>query len=54
LACAKNKVPVRLSGILHDAGRTVGNSAASMGSRPIWYLYIWGMIIRFILSFFGR
>lgn len=52
--CARNKVPVRLSGVLHDAGRSIGGTANSLGTRPIWYLWIWSMIIRFILGLFGR
>lgn len=52
--CARNKVPVRLGGVLHDATSSVGRGMQSMGSRPVWYLYIWSAIIRLIMSFFGR
>ena len=54
LDCARNKVPVRLSGVLHDASSGVRRTASSMGGRPIWYLYIWSMIIRLIMGLFGR
>lgn len=52
--CAKNRVPVRFGGLIHDAGRSVGGAAQNLGSRPIWYLWLWSMIIRIIMSFFGR
>lgn len=52
--CAANRVPVRLSGVLHDASSGVRRAGSSMGTRPIWYLYIWSMIIRLIMGFFGR
>src|SRR5580693_4296560 len=52
--CARNKVPIRLTGVLHDAGSSVKGAAGSMGARPVWYLYIWTMIIRIIMGFFGR
>jgi len=54
LECAKNRIPVRLSGLVHDAGRSVGGAAQNLGTRPIWYLWLWSMIIRIIMSFFGR
>jgi hypothetical protein len=46
--CARNRTPVRLSGILHDAKSSVGG----LGNRPVWYIYIWLMIIRFIIGLF--
>ena len=52
--CSRNKVPMRLGGVLHDATSTVGRGMRSMGTRPVWYLYIWGMIVRLIMGFFGR
>jgi hypothetical protein len=52
--CARNRTPIRVGGVLHDAGRGVSRTASSLGSRPIWYLWIWTSIIRFIMSFFGR
>ena len=52
--CARNKVPVRFTGIIHDASRGVRGAANSMGTRPIWSLWIWSMIIRIIMGFFGR
>jgi hypothetical protein len=54
LDCARNKIPMRLSGVVHDAGRSVSGAARGLGGRPVWYLYIWTMIIRVIMSFFGR
>jgi len=52
--CARNKVPVRLSGVFHDASRGVRGAARSLGGRPVWYIYIWTMIIRIVMGFFGR
>ena len=52
--CARNKIPVRLGGVVHDATSGIGKSVGSMGTRPIWYLYIWSFIIRIIMGFFGR
>ena len=52
--CARNKVPVRLTGVLHDATSAVGRGVNRMGARPVWYLYIWSFIIRIIMGFFGR
>ena len=52
--CARNRTPVRLGGVMHDVTRSVGNTANRLGSRPIWYLWIWSMIIRLIMGFFGR
>lgn len=52
--CARNRTPVRLSGVLHDAGSSVGRGMNTLGSKPIWYLWLWSMVIRFIMGFFGR
>ena len=52
--CARNRIPVRVGGVLHDMSSSVGRTASNLGTRPIWYLWIWGMIIRFIMGFFGR
>ena len=52
--CASNRVPIRLTGVVHDATRGISNAAGSMGARPVWYLWIWSMIIRLIMGFFGR
>jgi hypothetical protein len=50
--CARRKVPVRLRGVMHDAGRGLGSIGAGIGRRP-WYLWFWFMIINFIRSLFG-
>ena len=52
--CARNKVPVRLGGVLHDATSAVGRGVNRMGARPVRYLYIWSFVIRIIMGFFGR
>lgn len=52
--CARNKVPVRLGGVFHNAMRSVGRGVSPMGGRPIWCLYLWSMVIRLIMGFFGR
>jgi hypothetical protein len=52
--CASNKIPIRMRGVMHDAGRGVRGVGRSIGSRPVWYLWIWSIIIRFIMGFFGR
>ncbi|HWD40861.1 MAG TPA: hypothetical protein VG944_18580 [Fimbriimonas sp.] len=52
--CARNKVPVRLGGVVHDAAKGVGRVTNTVGSRPIWYLYLWSIIVRIIMGFFGR
>ena len=52
--CSRNKVPVRLGGVLHDASSAARRGVNHVGTRPIWYLWLWSMIIRFIASFFGR
>lgn len=50
--CGKRKTPVRLRGVVHDARRGIGGIGARMGTRPVWYLWIWMMIINFIRGFF--
>lgn len=50
--CARRKAPVRIRGVVHDAGRGLGNLGAQIGSRPVWYLWIWMMILNFFRGFF--
>lgn len=50
--CARRKVPVRLRGVVHDAGRGIG-SLGGAGGRRVWYLAIWIAIISFIRGMFG-
>lgn len=52
--CGRNRVRMRPRGVLHDVGSGVGGAVNYVGSRPIWYLAIWGMIIRLIAMLFGR
>jgi len=40
--CAKNKRPVRLRGVLHNAGAAIG----PMDQKKIWYLYLLSIIAR--------
>lgn len=48
--CARNRTPVRLRGLAHNAAAGIGG----IDTRKVWYLYVWGMIIRFFASLFGR
>jgi hypothetical protein len=50
--CAKRKTPVRLRGVVHDAGRGISGLGANLGSRPVWYLWIWMMILNFLRGLF--
>jgi len=52
--CGRNKVRLRPRGVLHDVGAGVGGAVNRMGARPIWYLWIWGLIVRLIAMLFGR
>ena len=46
--CARNRLPGRAGGVLHEAGRVLENSANSVGGNRVWYLALW----YFLLSFF--
>jgi len=46
--CAKNRTPFRFAGMMHSAKSGLGG----LGDRPVWYLYIWFVIIRFIIGLF--
>ncbi len=48
--CARNRVPVRPMGVLHDATRSL--SAPGAG-RTVWYLAIWYFIISIFTGGFG-
>jgi hypothetical protein len=39
---------------VHDVTSGVGGAVKGMGTRPIWYLYIFSFIARIFASFFGR
>lgn len=52
--CARNKVRIRARGVVHDMTSGVSGAVGRMGARPVWYLYIWSIIIRVIAGFFGR
>lgn len=47
-ACASNKVPVSVTGMLHDAKSRVG----PIDGRKVWYLYLLSMIVRFFTGWF--
>jgi len=47
--CAKQRVKVRPVGVLHEAGRVIGNSTPGLG-RTVWYMVLW----RIIMSIFFR
>ena len=44
--CARNRLPVRAGGVLHEAGRALENSANSVGGNRIWYLALCYFIFR--------
>jgi hypothetical protein len=48
-ACAKNKVPMRLRGVLHDTGR----AARNVNVRQVWYIAMWVILIDFFRGMFG-
>ena len=48
--CANGRSPMRVRGVLHDAGASI----RGLDSRKVWYLWIWASIIRFIAGLFGR
>jgi hypothetical protein len=48
--CARNKVPVRARGVLHDVTSGV---ARSPGAQRIWYLALFYILIDFFSGFFG-
>jgi hypothetical protein len=50
--CGKRKRPVRVRGMMHDAGRGVALAGASIGRRP-WYFMFWFAILNFIRNLFG-
>lgn len=52
--CGRRKKPVRLRGVMHDAGRGIGSFGAGLGTRPVWYLWIWFAIINFLRGLFFR
>jgi hypothetical protein len=47
--CARNKVPVRLRGVMHD----VGASASSPGAQRVWYMVAFLFIINLFTGMFG-
>lgn len=50
--CARNRVPLRPMGVLHEAGRTLEGGAQGAG-RGLWYLGLWGLILGFFSGLFG-
>lgn len=48
--CAKNRVPLSIRGIAHDAAAGI----SGIDTRKVWYLWIWMAIIRFFAGLFGR
>lgn len=51
-ACSRHRVRVRPMGVLHAAGRTIGDGARQTG-RVVWYLALWNLVIGIIASLFG-
>lgn len=47
--CARNKVPVRLRGVMHNSGKAVGQ----INCRHVWYIAIWLMVLNFFRGMFG-
>lgn len=50
-ACAKNRVPIRPMGVLHEVGRTV--SDPSTGRQAVWYLVLFSFVLSFFSGIFG-
>jgi hypothetical protein len=48
--CARNKVPVRLRGVLHDVGSGVTKSP---GAQRVWYMVGIMFIVNLFLGMFG-
>ncbi|BDI32473.1 hypothetical protein CCAX7_45240 [Capsulimonas corticalis] len=48
-ACAKNKVPIRITGVLHGAGKTIESGMQGRRST-LWYM----VILDIIISLFRR
>ena len=51
--CARNRVPLRPLGVLHEAGKTIGSGARGAG-RVVWYMAIWYLIISIFTGFGGH
>jgi len=49
--CARNRVPIRPMGVLHEATRPFGDPQGA--GRTIWYLAIWAFILSLFSGFFG-
>ena len=50
--CAKNRVPIRPRGVLHQAGRSLEGAAANP-IRTVWYLAIFSWIASLFSGLFG-
>lgn len=48
--CARNKVPVRMRGVLHDAGAGFANTSTC---QKAWYVMFAMMFVNFFLGMFG-
>jgi hypothetical protein len=46
--CARNRTPVRVRGLVHDAASRVG----PMDGRKIWYLYLFSIVARWLSGWF--
>src|SRR5215472_4877017 len=50
-ACARNRVPIRPMGMLHEATRPFGDPQSA--GRAVWYLAIWAFVLSLFSGFFG-
>ena len=50
-ACARNRVPVRPIGVLHEVGRTV--SDPNTGRQAVWYMVLFSFVLSFFSGIFG-
>ena len=50
--CARNKIPVRMSGVLHDATSGISRGVRNIDGRKVWYLYLFAMIARLFGGWF--
>jgi hypothetical protein len=49
--CARNRVPVRPMGVVHEVGRTIGDPQSA--GRAVWYMAIWAFFISLFSGFLG-
>ena len=46
-SCAKNKIALRPTALLHEAGRALANQSSGGVGRRVWYMALWYLILSF-------